>query len=108
MTDNLYLNSTLEGQLKIIQEWFLLKKTSQMHGDLWKIFEENLHRKPYSLLAICQSLTEEESLTAAEKKHIIEKAILDISPGYFGYIKLTPFNESLKGFITAYEAKGAD
>lgn len=75
--------------------------------DLIKVFEEAFHRKPYSLIAIYLSLLDDQTLTVAEKKHLIDKAIQDFSPAYYSRFKYSSNFNKLIEAMAAYEAKGS-
>ena len=46
-------------------------------------------------------------MSTNDRKHLLEKAILELSPFYYGKFQYTPFLTLLKEAMEAYEKKGS-
>jgi hypothetical protein len=64
--------------------WFTLRK--QAPKDVAHVFDETYLRRPYSLIAIYNSLTQDEEsmmMTEPDRKALIEKSLKDLSPAHY-------------------------
>jgi hypothetical protein len=92
----------MKEQFEVVDEWLTFKRVeagkATVTSDQWKIIEDTLTRSPYSIPAIYSCLKEENNpLTVKERMRIIEKAMTDISPMYYGRFKM---NERIGEFRT--------
>lgn len=103
-TDNMYLNMSPEGKVNLIHGWMKAKKT--LSGELWKTFEEVLIKKPYSIVTMMLTLSEEDLLNQSERKHIIEKVVTDLSLTEYALFKQTPYFPKMFDSLANWDSKG--
>lgn len=78
-----------------------------LSAEYWKVVEDTLTRSPYSIPAIYSCLREENNpLTVKERLRIIEKAMADIDPMYYGRFKMSERMGEFRTWMLDFEGIG--
>lgn len=79
------------------------------YGDTHKYFDEMLIKKSYGLISVYLSLKaeNEELMSSSDRKHLIEKALPELSPFLYGQFQFTNHNQIFKESMEVYAEKSS-